>query len=300
MIRRRREPEPPLPPPLPPGRTVHLPGRGDTFVRELDGNAEGPTILLLHGWTATADLNWFQVYETMGRLGRVVAIDHRNHGRGLYSEVPFQLEDAADDAAALIDELGVGPVVAVGYSMGGPIASLLRKRHPDKVVGLALCATALEWNATLRERVVWRFMRGSQILFRLGPPRSLMEKYLRDAIDKDPDVAKIRGWLVGEIRRGDPIGVHEAGLALGKYDARPFAPTLGVPTSVVITTKDRLVPKRKQRQLAKAIPGAEVFEFAGDHDAALIMPAEFRAALTKAVGSVIARIPAEQTERIGA
>ena len=299
MIRRRREPEPPFPPALPPGRLVNLPGRGETFIREVEGPGHGPTILLLHGWTASADLNWFQAYEALGRIGRVLALDHRNHGRGIYSEVPFQLEDAADDAAALLDELGTGPVIAVGYSMGGPIASLLRHRHPDKVAGLVLCATALEWNATLRERVVWKVVRASEILFRLGPPRSLMEKYLRDAIDTCPDIAGIRGWLVGEIRRGDPIGVHEAGLALGRYDARPFAGSLAVPTSVIVTTKDRLVRRRKQRQLAKAIPGAEVFELEGDHDAALVMPVEFRRVLEGAVRGVAARVQ-PGAERIGA
>lgn len=281
-----------------------LPGRGETFVRDLEGPTDGPTILLLHGWTASADLNWFQVYESLGRIGRVIALDHRNHGRGLYSEMPFQLEDAADDAAALLDVLGVkGPVVAVGYSMGGPISCLLRQRHPHKVDGLVLCATALEWNATRRERLVWRVVRGTEILFRLGPPRSLMEKYLRDAIDKEPEIASIRGWLVGEIRRGDPIGVHEAGLALGRYDARPFAGRLGAPTTVVVTTKDRLVPRRKQRRLAAAIPDAEVLELAGDHDAALVMPREFRAVLDKAVRSVAGRIGATTTanqERVGA
>ena len=53
----------------------------------------------------------------------------------------MRLADCADDMAALIDELGTGPVIAVGYSMGGPIAQLLWKRHPEKVAGLVLCAT---------------------------------------------------------------------------------------------------------------------------------------------------------------
>ena len=52
-----------------------------------------------------------------------MALDHRGHGRGIRSRRPFRLEDCADDAAALIDELGLGPVTAVGYSMGGPSPS---------------------------------------------------------------------------------------------------------------------------------------------------------------------------------
>ena len=52
-------------PSLPPGRVVELPGRGSTWVRELpgppgpSGEHSAPVLLLLHGWTANADLKWF-------------------------------------------------------------------------------------------------------------------------------------------------------------------------------------------------------------------------------------------------
>lgn len=287
-MRNPRRPEPPLPPALPPGRVVELPGRGEFFVRQSEPPRPGaPVVLLLHGWTATADLNWFQVYERLGRVARVVAVDHRGHGRSLYSEMPFQLEDAADDAAACLDALGIERAVAVGYSMGGPIASLLAHRHPDKVEGLVLCATALEWHDKLGERVLWKFMRGMQILFKLGPPRHLVERYLRKAIEATPELKPYRGWLVGELRRGDPIGTHEAGLALGRYDARPFIGALGKPTAMVITLKDRLVPKRKQRALAAAVKPVKAVELKADHDACLVKPREFGDALVAAVEAVL-------------
>lgn len=278
---------------------VNLPGRGELFVREAP--ADGPVILLLHGWTATGDLNWFQAYEALGRLGHLVSVDHRAHGRSLYTEVGFELEDAADDAAAVLDELGLSgrPVIAVGYSMGGPIASLLAQRHPDKVAGLVLCATAMEWHDKLSERLLWKFMRGMQILFKVGPPRVLVERYLRRAIERTPELAPHRGWLVGELRRGDPVGTHQAGLALGRYDARAFIGALEKPAAVIVTTKDRLVPKAKQRALAAAIPGAAVFELKADHDACLVKPREFSEVLVRAVSAVVeARAPAQ--ERVGA
>ena len=74
----------------------------------------------------------------------MVAPDARGHARGLRSRRHMRLADCADDMAALIDELDTGPVIAVGYSMGGPIAQLLWKRHPEKVAGLVLCATGPE------------------------------------------------------------------------------------------------------------------------------------------------------------
>ena len=90
-------------PDLPHGGSVELPGRGTTFARHISGPPGAPVVLLLHGWTANADLNFFTCYRSLGEHFRVVAIDHRGHGRGIRSRKAFRLEDCADDAAALCD-----------------------------------------------------------------------------------------------------------------------------------------------------------------------------------------------------
>ena len=281
-----RGPEPPLPPPLPPGRVVAVPGRGEVFVREQAGPPRTPPVLLLHGWTASADLNWWRIYDRVPTVGPLLALDHRGHGRGIRSDEPFSLEAAADDAAGLLRHLGTGPAIVCGYSMGGPISLLLWQRHPDLVKGLVLEATALEWRASLRERVVWKTMGFLEYFLRLGPSTGLVERFLRDAVEAAPDLAPYRGWLKGELRRGDPADLAQAGRALGSYDARPFASRIDVPTAVVVTTRDRLVRPRKQRALARAIRGAVVFELPGDHDACLVHAERFAAVTLDALRAV--------------
>src|SRR5881392_1254434 len=113
-------------------------------------------VLLLHGWTASADTNWFPVFAALDGQRPVVAPDHRGHGRGLRPEAPFTLEACADDAAGLLRTLGIRRAVVAGYSMGGPIALLLAQRHAELVGGLVLGATALEWRASSRDQLVWR------------------------------------------------------------------------------------------------------------------------------------------------
>lgn len=121
-----------------------------------------PVVLLLHGWTASADINFFPVYAGLAESYRVIAPDLRGHGRGMRSSEPFSLEDCADDAAALLAELGADRVIVVGYSMGGPVGLLLARRHRGLVAALVIQATALEWHHAARERAVWR-LRGNWI-----------------------------------------------------------------------------------------------------------------------------------------
>jgi pimeloyl-ACP methyl ester carboxylesterase len=90
---------------VPPGRTAQLPGRGEIFYRHHERPDAPATLLLLHGWTASADLQFFTAYEELAEQYSFVAVDHRGHGRGI--RAPFTLEDAADDAAALVRQLGV-------------------------------------------------------------------------------------------------------------------------------------------------------------------------------------------------
>ncbi len=266
--------EAPVPPGLPPGRVINLPGRGEVFVRDSGGRPADPAVLLLHGWSASADLNFFAAYGLLAESYRVIALDLRGHGRGMRSTEPFSLEDCADDAAALLGQLGVQHVVAVGYSMGGPVALLLARRHPGLVDALVMQATALEWRRTARERMVWRLLSVLELSLRLGTGAGFVERILRQAIEEQPELGVYRPWLAAEFRRGLARELAEAGRALSRYDAQPWAGQLGLPTVMVITTRDRLVRPSKQRKLAKALR-AQVIEIAADHDLPLVRGDEY-------------------------
>jgi 3-oxoadipate enol-lactonase len=288
--------EPPLPPPLPPGRLVDVPKRGEMLVRELRParGCGGPTILLLHGWTLCADLNWFALYSAMGRHGRVLAMDVRGHGRGIRSDQRFTLEAAADDAAALLEHLDAGPAVVVGYSMGGSIGLLLWRRHPACVAALVLQSTALQWRAAPHERVLWSAMAGVEYVLRFGVPHSLTERYLRGAAEQNPDLRPALAWLRAEALRGNPSDLAAAARGLSAFDARPYAGLVDVPTAVIVTRRDRLIRPDRQRELAAAIPGAEVIEIDAAHNAWLVEPDVVCDAIETALGLVGHRLVPHQ------
>ncbi len=281
------EPEIPVPPPgLPVGRVVYVPGRGEMFLREEKGPHGSLPVLLLHGWTATADITWFAVYPALAAGRTVLAIDHRGHGRGLRAESPFSLEECADDAAALLDLLGIKRVIVAGYSMGGAVAMLMWKRRPDLVGGLVLSGTALEWRSRMRERLLWRLLILLDVGLRVGSGDGFVQRYLREAVAGSPDVGELRAWVGAELKRGHFRDVAAAGRALAKFDARPFARSIDVPCATVVTTSDHLVPPDKQRDLTVAV-GAQEFAIRGDHDAPLVRAKDFAAAMSEAVTAVV-------------
>jgi 3-oxoadipate enol-lactonase len=293
--------EPPLPPPLPPGRLIDVPRRGEMLIREVAPAREtvAPTILLLHGWTLCADLNWFAAYAAMARHGRVIAMDVRGHGRGLRSEQRFTLEAAADDAAALLEYLGTGPVIVVGYSMGGSIGLLMWRRHPETVAGLVLQSTALQWRAALHERVLWNSMAGLEYVLRFGVPHGLTERYLRSAAEQNTDLLPVLPWLKAEALRGNPADLAAAGRALSAFDARSYAPKVDVPTAVIVSRRDRLIWADRQRELADAIPGAKSIEIDVAHNGWLVEPDIVCDALETGVGMVTGQLVPHQ-EAFGA
>jgi 3-oxoadipate enol-lactonase len=250
----REAPWPAQPPfEMPPARTVLVPGRGEMFLRDTGG--DGPAVMLLHGWMATADLNWCGAYRALVEAGyRVLAIDHRGHGRGLRPLGRFRLADCAADAAAVLRKLELAPALVVGYSMGGAIAQLVARDHPDVVAGLVLSGTAQHWQDR-RTRRVWRAMGIMGLTISLAPRASWRLGFKRVGLPENERTA----WLQSEMMRHSAADLAEAGRELGRFDSRPWLGAVDAPATIVLTTKDDAVSPRKQRALAEAC-SAQVFE----------------------------------------
>jgi 3-oxoadipate enol-lactonase len=263
-------------PALPPGREVELPGRGTTFVREVAGpHADAPTVFLLHGWTVTAALNWFRVYQPLAEFSRVVSLDHRGHGQGIRTARSFRLEDAADDVAALADALEIDRFVAAGYSMGGPIAQLTWQRHRERVAGLVLCATFARSSRQRRERVAMRGVRRLGRATRLMPRRRQVDLFTRAMTAGGSNPNERPPWFVSEVRSGSVPMMLEAGGAIADFDSRSWLPEIDVPTGVFITEHDGIVPPDRQHGMASLLPHAELRFAPIDHDGCVTKPADF-------------------------
>ena len=271
---------------LPPGHTMVLPGRGEVFYRHHQHpDPTAPTLLLLHGWTASADLQFFTAYEALAEHCSFVAIDHRGHGRGLRNPARFDLVDVADDAALLVRALGIPQVITVGYSMGGPISLLLSQRNPALVRAIVVQATALEWRAKWYERWEWKAVNLLGPVLRSSVFPRWMRWGIRRLLGPNHPLQQYVPWLACELNRNDTFSLVHAGKSLSRYDARVFASSLGKPAGSLVTTRDRLVKPRKQRALADALH-AFVVELPDDHLASWTSPDAFSKATLQLVQHV--------------
>jgi 3-oxoadipate enol-lactonase len=264
---------------MPPARTIAVPGVGELFLRDTGG--DGSVVMLLHGWMVNADLNWCGAYGDLAAAGyRVLAIDHRGHGRGLRQLDKFRLSDCASDAAAVLRQLEVAPALVVGYSMGGAVAQLVARDHPDVVRGLVLSATSQHWQDPETRRI-WRLMGVWGLMLSVAPRTTWRSGFRRAGLRESPETA----WLRAEMLRQSVRDITEAGRELGRFDSRPWLGSLQMPIAVLITTRDEAVPVPKQRELAAAC-GAQVFEAPIKHMEITSKPADYNPALLRALEAV--------------
>jgi len=117
---------------------------GVAIAFEQTGAAEGPPVLLVHGFGSSRGQNWKSTgwYSTLGEAGfAITAMDCRGHGESGKPRDPAAYGHArmAEDALAVMDAAGLGQVLLCGYSMGGFISLRLTAAHPQRVARLALC-----------------------------------------------------------------------------------------------------------------------------------------------------------------
>jgi pimeloyl-ACP methyl ester carboxylesterase len=269
LLRRERVPrfDPPQAHPLRlPGRSVFV-GDLEVFVREA-GPPDAPPVLLVHGWGDHSLVVFHRIIPRLAEHFRVIAPDNRNTGKTDVVRGPYEIADLAADLAGLLDELDVGPVDLVGYSMGGMVAQELTRRRPDLVRRLVLAGTASvppNLGGVRRRLAIPAIaaVRAGERLTRTVHTAARTSWLLRQGAV----APEHRRWAWTQHASRDPNLYWEAGAAVARWDSFGWVGDLAVPTLVIVNTADEVVATRAQYELAALIPGAEVVEVVHAHHA---------------------------------
>jgi len=227
---------------------------------------QGEPILLIMGLGGSA-LAWQSQIPTLSQHLRVIAYDNRDAGRSDKVEAEYSMADMADDAAALLGHLEIGPAHVYGVSMGGMIAQELALRHPESVRTLVLGCTSPCLAATPPSEKAARDNMESALL----PPREAFERCTWTGYS-DAYLAAHKDdlWLRAQVEAGlapplDALRHHYT--AVGGFDVRQQVAQIRAPTLVMMGDDDPLVPPENSRFLAEHIPGAELTVFPGGRHA---------------------------------
>lgn len=234
-----------------PGRSIDVPIFGRGFVRIAKGPELAPTVVLVHGLTSTAALNYYDLVPELSKYFNVIGFDMPGHGRGPKlsgADPDTYLVQCADYISAAMDALGIKSAGFIGYSMGGPISHYVALRHPEKVEGLVGCATALKFGRN--SDATGLIMPGTVALTDMVPKSVLRHLNIPFRI-----AAEFGERVSDELAHSDWNTVRVAIHAVARHDATPWISKVrGVPAAVVATRVfDHLVPWELQKKLAKAL-----------------------------------------------
>lgn len=241
------------PEPGPVERSVEIHGLTLYF----DDWGAGPPVVLAHGMWCDAGM-FTGLARLLAPRARVLVPDFRGHGR---SDVPgkgWTIGDLAEDLAALLDALNVGPVVLAGFSMGGMMAAEFAVRYPERLRALVLIGTSAAAEDVVRSLEIAGLAR---LITLTGPPRFLPAESARATFSpafrrRHPEEA--RRWE-GVVRAMAPRALTQALRAVGhRRHLLDRLDHLRVPVMIIAGAADRVVRPRHSEMMHRRIPGSRL------------------------------------------
>jgi pimeloyl-ACP methyl ester carboxylesterase len=225
---------------------------------------QGEPLLLIMGMSGT-HLTWGEPFlELLERDFALTVYDHRGVGKSSRTEAGYSIADLADDAAALLGELGLDSAHVLGISMGGMVAQELALRHPERVRTLTLGCTYSggEGSALTAPEVGQRLFGAMQSGDRERALRTGWEVNVSRAYAANDDAYAVFRQAALDLPVPVPVIMGQA-QAIGSHDTLERLREIGAPTLVVHGTEDEMLPVANARLIADRIPGARLEIFDG-------------------------------------
>lgn len=227
---------------------------------------------------------WDPVVPAFADRHPLLRYDQRGHGRSARPAAPYTMSDLVDDAAALIEAWGRGPVVFVGLSMGGMVGQGLAIRRPDLVKGLVLAHTAARYEAPARAAWAQRVVTVQQ-----GGMAAVVDLVAQRYLNADFRAAHpaVEQALRQTVLAMDPTAYAMACEAVAGVDWLDRLSSIRVPTLVLAGAQDAGATPEMARAISARIAGSalEVFPDAS-HMSLVEAPASFHRALSEFIATL--------------
>lgn len=245
----------------------------------VDDRGDGPPVLLIAGLGDPAEAWTFQ-QEALSDRYRTIAFDNRGVGRSPLPDTPLTVAGMADDAASILDELGIDRADVVGFSGGSVNAQELAIRHPDRVKSLVLVGTFGK-----PDRYFEAMVRMFSWTMDVAPdPHAFLEAFYLWIYTADAHESGMVDQMIEEAlafpHPQSPESMHQQLEAWGNHTTLDRLGRVTAPTLVIAGGRDVVSPPHLGKAVADAIPGAE-FEVwpAAAHQPFQEDPATFNARL---------------------
>lgn len=245
---------------------------------EIVEQGQGTPVVLGHALGVDLRM-WDEVADTLASEHLVLRYDHRGQGASAVPAGPYTMDALVDDAAALLRERALGPVVYVGLSMGGMVAQGLAVKHPALVRGIVVANSAARYppeaRATWAQRIASVQAQGLAAV-----ADATMVRWFTPAFRAArPEVVE---RFRQAVLRSDPAGYVATCAAIAEVDWLDRLPAVACPALVIAGALDAGAPPAMGRAIATAIPGAELQVWDDvAHMSAIEQPARFVAALRR-------------------
>ena len=244
-----------------------------------DDRGQGPSVMFMHAYGLS--LGMWDGQMSLASRCRLTRFDARGFGGSGTGDAVLTMARIADDAAALIEKLRLGPIVAVGCSMGGYASFAFAQKYPHLLRGLVLVDTraagdTAEGRAS-RGDLADRILREGA---RPGLDFFLPRVFGETTKASRPDVvAKFKEIFLATSPRGLADGLN--GLA-ARPDMTAFLREIKAPTLVVCGEEDIITPRSDAEIMQRGIQGAELAMIPkSGHLPSMETPEAFTAVLAK-------------------
>jgi 3-oxoadipate enol-lactonase len=237
-----------------------LPLEGRRLYYDLVGREDGPLVCFTHSLSSDGGM-WTEQLPPLVAAGyRVLRLDMRGHGGSDKVAGSYTMAQLADDVAAALQALRLGPVHYCGLSIGGMLGQAFALRHGGMLRSLTLCDTLPATAADAKEAWAPRIAAVKQASSLAPLADGTMERWFTAAFKprRPARWQEIRETIVGTTVEGY-LGCADAILG---FDFTKELPRLEVPTLVICGADDPGTPPAENRRIAKLVPGARYEEIA--------------------------------------